>query len=865
MALTPGEHIGHYQIHSLLGKGGMGEVYRAFDSKLERDVAIKVLPTALAGDAARLARFDREARLLAQVNHPGIASIFGVEDRALVMELVPGPTLAERIAQGPIPPAEAEQILLQIADALEYAHERGVIHRDLKPANIKIDPDDRVKILDFGLAKALSDPMAGPSSGGDPAESPTLTMGGTMAGTILGTAAYMAPEQARGKKVDRRADIWAFGAVAWEMLTGERLFGGEDTVQVLSNVLQQPVDFERVPAKFRRLLARCLDRNSKDRLRDIGEARFLLAEAGPASSAPPAERLPARRTTWLGGSAVAVLALIALWGWLRPRSAPAAQDFALTILPPKDMRLPPGAPQISPDGAFVLSRTMLRKLNSFQMEQVRGLQGMGGLSGLAFWSPDSKWVAFPSARTIRKVRLPDGAPEDVTEYPRFTRGGSWSPDGTILLAAGASRAGSGLSLYILPPGGKLTELAVPGLEPGSYYYPEFLPDGSDFVFVFRPQSSRDSRVYLATLTNGQVVNPARLMLNDTSAHYTPAGGGRLLYIRNDSLYSQRLNLSARKLEGDPELLQQGVASDRFDARADFSVSRTGVVAWRSGTQPYSLITAFDRQGKALDTSGPRGSVFYLRLSPDERHLLAQDGGGESFLFERDQPGSSGLGEISWEIWSPDGTRLLGFQDGKIVERSVSGPGEIRALGNAPGITRLQDISADGKVALYTSSGLHSVRIDAAGGPPVTLVAPAPNESISNARFSPDGRWVVYDLFSQTGRAIYAQPFPGPGLRKQIANNALHPIWRGDGKEILYDEMRGRETAIWSIPVTGSATDVRFGAPIELFRGRAFNIVTGRTPLAVSRDGSRIFFPQAAELPDVPDVIQIRLGWNGGKP
>jgi serine/threonine protein kinase len=243
MPLASGAQLGHYKIQSLIGTGGMGEVYRAVDSKLEREVAIKVLPAALADDPERLARFEREAKVLAQLNHPGIAAIHGVEDRALVMELVPGPTLADRIKQGPIPPGEAEEILLQIADALEYAHERGVIHRDLKPANIKIDPDDKVKILDFGLAKALTDP--GSSIAGDPTNSPTVTMGGTVLGTILGTAAYMAPEQARGKKVDKRADIWAFGVVAWEMLAGERLFKGEDTVQVLSRVLEQPVDLER--------------------------------------------------------------------------------------------------------------------------------------------------------------------------------------------------------------------------------------------------------------------------------------------------------------------------------------------------------------------------------------------------------------------------------------------------------------------------------------------------------------------------------------------------------------------------------------------------------------------------------------------
>jgi serine/threonine protein kinase len=857
MPVTAGTRIGVFEILAPLGAGGMGEVYRAKDTKLDREVAIKVLPEAMARDAERLARFEREAKMLAALNHPNIAHIYGVEDGALVMELVEGDE-----PKGPLEWDDAWKIASQIADALEYAHERGIIHRDLKPPNIKVTPEGTVKLLDFGLAKAIEDRAANVA---DPANSPTFTMGATTAGMIMGTAAYMAPEQAKGKAVDRRCDIWSFGAVLFELLSGKRAFAGESVTETLAMVLKVDPDWSALPAgtpaPVRRLLECCLKKERSERLQAIGDARLLLV-------AEPAEPAPKTRIVWAWAALAAALALVAAWGWLRPRpQPPAAQSLALTIVPPKGTDLPPigdtrGVPLLSPDGRYVLTGKFLRNLNSLQMQQLPSLAGLGNGP---FWSADSKWIAFPSG-TLQRVRIPDGAPEVVAQMPGgFYRGGGWSQDGAILIATAESGVGG---LYLLPPGGALRRVEVPGLKTGSYFKPEFLADSSDFLFAFRPDGVQDAEIFLATLKNGKVINPVGLMQNPTAAHYTPAGGGRILFVRDDNLYSQKLNLRERKLEGDAELVQQSVASAPVTALVYFSVSRSGLVAWRPGTQALSQVAVFDRQGKQVATFGPPNDFNYLRLSPDESHLLAHSNDSGSQLLERDQPGMLGLGPIAWFVWSPDGSHLLGRQDSRIVERSLSGPGDVRALSEAPGIL-LEDVSPDGKTALYRSntsgeSSLFSVRLDGSRGNRPTPVVQT-GERILNARFSPDGRWIVYN--TQTPRSdgnvvgTFAQPFPGPGLRKQISSTGLFPVWRKDGKEIVYIDYETKK--ISSISVSGTGEELRFGSPTPLFATPpATNLVTGNTPMEVTRDGSRILFPQALPQSEDSNVIHIKSGWLG---
>jgi eukaryotic-like serine/threonine-protein kinase len=856
MPVAAGTRIGVFEILAPLGAGGMGEVYRARDTKLDREVAIKVLPEAVARDPERLARFEREARVLAALNHPNIAHIYGVEDGALVMELVEGDE-----PQGPLEWNAAWKIAAQVADALEYAHERGIIHRDLKPPNIKVTPEGTVKLLDFGLAKAIEDRAA---SVADPGNSPTFTLGATTAGMIMGTAAYMAPEQAKGKAVDRRCDIWSFGAVLFELLSGKRAFPGDSVTETLAMVLKVEPDWNvlpaRTPASARKLLESCLKKERSERLQAIGDARLLLETTAPAGPEPKA------RTVWPWTALAIALATVAAWGWLRPRpQVPAAQSFTLTIVPPKgtDLRSvgsQTGVPQISPDGAYVLTDDLLRNLNSLQMQRLRSMEGM---SNQPFWSADSKWIGFPAGEgQLRKVRVPDGAPEVVTQLPGLYRGGGWSYDGTLMIATAETEV---WALYVLLPGSALTKVAVPGLRDGDYFFPEFLPDSSDFLFAFRPDGASGTEIFLATLQNGKIIKPVRLMQNPTAAHYTPAGGGRILFVRNDNLYSQRLNLRERKLEGDPELVQTGVASATSVAEANFSVSRSGLVAWRPGAQALSRVTAYDRQGKQVGTFGPPNDFNYLRLSPDETHLLAHSPDNGSQLLERGQSALFGFGQVAWWVWSPDGSRLLGRQGSRIVERSVSGSGEVRAVAEAPNINFLEDISPDGKVALYSSNthgerSVFSIRLDAAPGTPASTVVQT-GESIFNGRFSPDGRWIIYNAFSGQGEAlgIFVQPFPGPGLRRQISSTGSFPVWRKDGKEIICIEFKSGY--ISAIPVTEVGGDLRFGASTPLFaRPLVMNGVRGSNYMAVTRDGSLILIPQALEQPEDSNVIHIKSGW-----
>jgi len=473
------ETIAHYRITSKLGEGGMGEVFRATDTKLGREVAIKILPAAFAADPDRMARFTREAQVLASLNHPNIAQIYGVEERALIMELVEGPTLAERIAAGPVPLDETVAIARQVAEALEYAHERGVVHRDLKPANIKVTREGQVKVLDFGLAAVTQPAAADPAS---QMSSPTLTMRATVAGVIMGTAAYMSPEQASGKPVDKRADVWSYGVVLWEMLTRQQLFVAETVVHTLADVLRAPIALDKLPAgtpvALRELVRRCLERDVKNRLRDIGEARVMLQRPMEAAAIAP------RRMSSLPWIAAAILATVAAaLAWIHFRETPEPAEVIRFAVPAPEKENFAYWMALSPDGKHLgftvngspgVARIWLRSLDSMEARPLAGTEGVNTF----FWSPDSRFVVFASGGKLKKIEVSGGPAQTLCDFPMQLLGGSWNHDGVLLL-------GTNVGTILRIPAGGGTPVAVTRLFPVrdeiTHSYPTFLPDGKHFV------------------------------------------------------------------------------------------------------------------------------------------------------------------------------------------------------------------------------------------------------------------------------------------------------------------------------------------------------------------------------------------------
>jgi len=871
MRLAPGARLGAYEVVALVGAGGMGEVYRAHDTTLKRDVALKVLPEAFAADPDRLARFRREAQTLAALNHQHIAAIYGFESgngasaaHALVLEFVEGPTLADRLAGASIPITEALTLAKQIAEALEAAHDRGIVHRDLKPANIKVTPEGVLKVLDFGLAKAASSEGAGP----DVSHSPTFTGAGTRAGVILGTAAYMSPEQARGQVVDKRTDIWAFGCVLYEMLAGRAPFARDTVADTLAALVDRDPDWQALPAvpdRIRDLLRHCLQKDSRRRLRDIGDARLDIEDAiaglhAVGNIAVKVNRRPI--VPWVLAAAISGSLITALTLLLfRQEPEISRADFALTISPPSASGIQPvetglARPEISPDGSVVAyhdrSGTLqLRRLDRYTTEPLRTPTGLAKV-----WSPDSKFLLFAEKTALKRIRVPDGAPETLGQLPDEFSDASVSEDGTLLFLCCRARFG----LYLFRPGATGSEeIVVPGLKGGTYTNPWFLPGGEDFLIGFLPGGSSENQLYLVTLRGGKPIDPVLLMKNVSGPRYTEAGGGRVVFVRNDDLYSQRLSRTARKLEGEPELVERGIASR---GAAHFSVSRGGIVAWRPGRAVLAQVTAFDRKGKPIGTAGPAMSVGgSLRLSPDERRLLLAARDGQAWLLEPNQSGQFTVsqGHLSMQ-WSPDSVSFLVPQDSRIIEYSIGGSSDPREWARVPGLVRLEAVSADRKMVLFRDASFASALFLARLDGPATPTTIRTGQPVSNVRFSPDERWIVYQTLDAEKGGIHVQAFPGDALPKQIASSGESPVWRNDGKEILYLD----GDRIWSVRVDASGTEFQASDPELLFAVRSLEggrRLNGIAQLAVSRDGSRIFYQQPVEQPD-SDVIHVRVGWDG---
>ena len=870
MAVEPGSRVGPYEIVSAIGAGGMGEVYRARDIRLNRDVALKLLPDAFSLDPDRLARFKREAQVLASLNHSNIAVIHGVEEldadagrgasvRALVLELVDGPTLADRIARGPIALDDALPIARQIAEALEAAHGQGVVHRDLKPANVKIRPDGAVKLLDFGLAKALES-APGPVS---PTESPTITSPATQVGIILGTAAYMSPEQARGHAVDQGADIWAFGSVLFEMLTGTRAFPGSDTTETIAAILRAEPEWSRLPAdtpeSIRRLLRRCLEKNRKRRLADIRDARLEIEDAAidtPRQNLTAGDRSRRmERLAW--ATALAIAAIAAATPMLRERTyepAPVPPEMRVELSTPATTEITSFA--LSPDGQKIVYVGMsdsvpqlwLRLLTTGATRPLRGTEG----ASHPFWSPDSKSIGYFTSEKLVLVSIESGAPRPVASAA-VGSGGTWNRDGVILftpvpdaLVLRVSSDGSGSGVL---PG------AQGGVQPGQRF-PQFLPNGRHFIYYV----AESRGVFL-----GEIDKPERRRLLDADAAAMFAPPDQLLFVRNNTLFAQRFDPDRLEISGEPTLIAEGITVDRRGVAA-LSTSATGSIAYRVGPfRGQRRLKWFDRSGRELATVGDPDDSFpvNLSLSPDGRRVAfnrsAEGGNTDIWLLDLARTVLSRFTfDPTPEIvpsWTPDGRRVVYSKIARgtfaLYQKSSDGAGEESVLVQTGLPSIALDVSRDGQFVLFRM-------IDPKTGWDIWAKQPGENKPLipvartnfdeRTGQFSPDGRWVAYES-NESGRfEVYVQSFPAPTTKLPVSPAGGSQMrWRADGKELFYVAADGRLMSV-AVQLPSAGQPIGLGSPVPLFATRIESIVQGGIAhaYAVTADGKRFLMSTFTE-------------------
>ena len=885
MAISAGTRVGPYEVTAQIGAGGMGEVYRARDSKLNRDVALKVLPEAFALDEDRLARFKREAQVLASLNHPNIAGIYGFEDsgpvHALVLEFVDGPTLADRIEQGALPVDEALPIARQIAEALEAAHEHGIIHRDLKPANIKLTGDGNVKVLDFGLAKLTE---AGDVASGfsrkvpDVTASPTITTPAmTGIGVILGTAAYMAPEQAKGRPADKRADVWAFGAVLYEMLTGCAPFEGEDVSDTLANVLKRDPDWSALPADvpvaIRALIRRCLEKDRRRRIADVAAALFAIDEArtlggthGAVALAPAQSRrsILLRRVAIPGAALIVGAALAGTAIALRTPVAEAPEMRLDVATPPADRGGVDFA--LSPDGSHIVFRAAnegrfqlwLRSLGSDAAQPLAGTEG--GI--YPFWSPDSRSIGFFADQKLKRIDIVGGSAQTLADSVN-NLGATWGDGAIVFTQANLSPLFRVSPTTSQPPveATKLDTTRVTG-----HRLPRFLPDGRRFLF-FATGTPEGQGLYLGSLDSSDT---RRLVDSDGGGAFVPPD--YVLFGRDEALYAQRLDLRDPRMLGDPILISERVAfSPTVAASIALSAASTGAFAYRTTLDSARELLWVDRMGRQNGTLGaPDGLGPNVRLSPDSRTVTLNrrvNGNFDVWLIEtaRALPRRFTLHAAfdGGGVWSPDGRRIA-FHSGRktgsipnnLYMRSVDSGTEELLLESADN-KNMQDWSPDGRFVLYSSQGLKTATdiwaLPLEGDRRPFVVVQTEFEETA-ARFSPDGRWILYQSNETGSTDIFVHPFPGPGRSWQISTNGgTNARWRGDGSEIFYI---GADNRMMAVPVAlnPAGPTVDAGTPVALFPLRP-----GST-YDVTRDGQRFLINTVREDAATPPITVV-LNWK----
>jgi Tol biopolymer transport system component len=895
MNVKPGARLGPYEVLTPLGAGGMGEVWRARDTRLGRQVALKFLPEELAEDPERHARFEREAKVLASLNHPNIAVLYGLEHvegrHALVMELVEGEGLDGWIGRGPLPVGDAVAIALQLAEALEAAHEKGIVHRDLKPANVKVRPDGVVKVLDFGLARAWDEPVGG----GDPAQSPTLTGLYTRAGMILGTAAYMSPEQARGKPVDKRADIWAFGCVLYEMLTGTGAFRGDTVPDVLAGIMTREPDWGALPAglaaPMRTVLRRCLEKDPKERLRDIGDVRLGCEETGRpgevGTATPPVAQLASaqpRRPPWVpwavasGALIVAVAFAIAYArsASVRPRAVRSyilqGGETSFAFNGATDCAV------LSPDGsrlAFLASdeagkrRLWIRPLDSLTAQPLEGTDD----ASYPFWSPDSRFVGFFVPGKLKKIDTAGGRALTLCDAPSG-RGGAWSPEDVIVFAP----ALSGGLRRVSSAGGDSVVLTTPDASRGqtSQRWPAFLPDGRHFMYLagnFASSSRGAGAIYVAAVDGGE----SRMLVQaDSDALYAPPG--YILYLRDQNLVGQPFDAARLKLMGQAFPIAEEVASPEDYRLGSFSVSMDGTLVYATRQSVRMQTVWLDATGAQVGTVGePVNGVGSFRLSPNGQMLAepVQDlqtkkadiwlinlgrGVGTRFTFD--------AADDEYPVWSPDGSRIVWSSNRRghldLYAKSASGAGKAEALFVSDADKSVTDWSPDGRfIAFDQYGGSGKTDYDLWILPmfgdrkPYALLASPFDEG--NGRFSPDGRWLAYESDESGNDEVYITSFPQVSGKWQVSQGGgTTASWRADGRAVYYATLEGK---LMEAAVVARGAAVEIGTPHEFSKARLPARGVGDWEYALKPKGDRILALHVETAAPVP--LTLVMNWTAG--
>jgi len=847
MPLAAGDRLGPYEILAPLGKGGMGEVYRARDTRLGRDVAIKVSAEQFSE------RFEREAKAVAALNHPNICSLFDVGPNFIVMELVEGPTLAERIAEGAMPIDEALHVAAQIAEALQTAHDNAIVHRDLKPGNVKIKPDGAVKVLDFGLAKVGPTPAAPQSE-----NSPTLSMAATQAGMILGTAGYMSPEQARGKPVDKRADIWAFGVVLYEMLTGKRLFEGEDVVETLAAVVHKEPDWKLTPARVQGVLQRCLVKDPKKRLRDISGVGLLLEEK-PQAESPRLQSWLGRAAWAVAGLAVLVAAALAFVHFRE--TPPVQQSVRFQIAPPDKASIQEFA--LSPDGRYLAfvdqidasRRLWVRPLDTLESRVLPGTEG----ALYPFWSPDGAYIGFFAGSKLKKIAVTGGPAVALCESGG-TRGGTWGRDNVILFSPAAG------GIYRVAAAGGVPALVTHPKGSETHVFPQFLPGGRFLYTVI----AEPGGIFAGSLDGKP---PVSILPDVSNAMYVPpaaAGAtGHVLFRRDGTLMALPFDPEKIRATGDVFPVAERVGNARATYVGAFSASENGALAFGIGLGGGGRqLVWLDRSGKRLGVATKPLAICcggHL-LSPDEtRAVVALISEGEVNIWLEDLVrGASSrfsfTGRAGSAAWSPDGTRVAFAprlaDSTPIYVKPVSGAGKEELLARVGLNGNVMDWSRDGKFLLAddqsekTGQDLWLVPLEG-DHKPVPYLQSRFNES--QGAFSPDGKWIAYTSNESGQVQVWVESVPAGSGRWQISTEGgTYPRWRRDGRELYY--LQGQK--LLAVPMKINAASVEAGKPQELFGG-----VDSR--FQVSADGQKFLVNVPAEGESTAPPITVVLNWAAG--